>query len=103
MGYKKDCGFREKVKVCGFKARDCKPSECDMYKIPFTSKEIKKQSRIERKKVIELHKKIKVMKKNHEHKIKKEEYDKTKAEQKDIVIGMVKLSKAYMYCKRVRL
>jgi len=101
--YKENCGFREKVGVCNFMVEDCKPEQCDMYDIPFTSKGIKKQSRIERKKVIEFDKKIKAMKKNHEHKSKPEEYKKVKADLKDIVIGMVKLSKAYEYCKRVRL
>jgi len=103
MDYKEGCGFREKVGVCNFRAEDCEPSECDMFDIPFTSKGIKKQSRIERKKVIGLAKKIKAMKKNHEHKTKPEEYKQAKADLKDIVIGMVKLSKAYEYCKRVRM
>ncbi len=102
MAYKKDCGFREKVSVCNFKAKDCKPDECDFFEIPFTSKGILKRSRIERKEVIRLTKKIRSMKKQHKHKTDKKKYAQVKADRKDKVLGMVKLSKAYMYCKRLR-
>lgn len=100
MDYKKDCGFREKVSVCGFIPEDCRPEKCDMFEIPFSVKGILKQSKKERKEVVKLTEKLSEMKKNHEHKTKKEEYEKVKADRKDRVIGMMKLSKAYVYCKR---
>jgi len=90
------------VSVCSFKAKDCKPDECDMFNIPFTSKGIKKQSSIERKEVVRLTKELRSMKKQHQHKTDKEKYEQVKADRKDKILGMIKLSKAYMYCKRTR-
>lgn len=101
MSYKK-CGFKEKVNVCGFKAEDCNPKECDMYNIKFTAKDINKQAKLEKREIIRLTKDMRKMKKNHEHKTKAKEYKAMKKLRKDKVIGMVKLSKAYMYCKRIR-
>jgi hypothetical protein len=102
MGYKKGCGFREKVNVCGFKKEDCNSKECDMFDIEFTAKEILKKSKQERKEIIDLTMKMKEMKKNHEHKTNPEEFKKIKSLRKDKVIGMIKLSKAYNFCKRTR-
>lgn len=95
MGYKEGCGFREKVNVCKFREEDCNPEKCDMFNIKFTSKDIMKTTKIERKNVIDLTKQMKDVKKKD-----REKYLELKELRKDKVIGMVKLSKAYMYCKR---
>jgi hypothetical protein len=102
MSYKKGCGFREKVNVCTFKEEDCNKKECDMFDIDFTAKSILKKSKEERQSVIELTQQMRKMKKEHEHKKNPKEYKRIKDLRKDKVIGMVKLSKAYNYCKRTR-
>ncbi len=101
MGYKK-CGFRDKAQVCNFKEEHCTPEECDFYDIEYSVKSIKKQIREERKNVIKLHEKLKEMKKNHEHKTKKEEYDTIKKLRNDKAVGVFKLSKAYAKIKRMK-
>lgn len=101
--HKQKCWFREKVMVCNFNAEDCNPSECDFYELDFTVKDIKKRAKSEKEEVISLTKRMKDMKKNHEHRTNKEEYDKIKALRNDKAIGMAKLSKAFNYLKRTKM
>lgn len=98
--FKADCGFRNKIKVCGFKPEDCTPEKCDMYNIEFSVKAISKQAKIEQKAVKKLEKKRVKMKKTGEHKTNREEYNKIKAKRNDKVYGLIKLSKAIIYLKR---
>ena len=99
----KKCGFRDRVKVCGFKAEDCNAKECDMYEIDFKSKEILKTSKQLRKEIIRLHEEMQQMKKERRNKSEKEKYDALKKERNDKVHGMAKLAKAYVYAKRTKL
>lgn len=101
MAYK-ECGFR-KINLCKFKEEDCSPDKCDMYNIPFTSKGILNQAKIERKAVKYLANKMIKMKKSGKHKTDKESYEKIKKTRNDKALGMLKLSKAYMHCKRLKL
>jgi hypothetical protein len=98
MAYKK-CGFR-KINLCKFREEDCRPDKCDMYDIPFNVKGILKQAKIEREAVTQLTNKMVKMKKAGEHKTNKDKYDEIKKLRSDKVYGMLKLSKAYMHCKR---
>lgn len=102
MGYKENCGFR-KIDLCKFHEEDCTPEKCDMHKIPFTAKAILKQAGIERKAVKKLTLTMIDMKKRGEHKVNKDKYEQMKQERNDKAYGMLKLSKAYMHCKRVGL
>ena len=99
MPYKDNCGFK-KIKLCTFKEEDCKPEECDMFSIEFTSKGVLKTSKQLRKRIVELHKSMVKMKKAGEHKTDAENYKATKKERNDLVSGMLKLSQAHMHCKR---
>jgi len=99
MPYKSDCGFR-KLNLCGFKPEDCVPEKCDMFNIPFTAKDILMRSKKEHKAVKELTEKLLNMKKSGEHKTNKAKYQQLKLARNDKVYGMLKLSKAYMHCKR---
>lgn len=102
MGYKK-CGFREKAGVCSFKEDDCNPKECDFYGIEYSAKAIKEKIKEERKNIIILHDKLKEMKANHKHKTMKDEYDKIKKDRNDKAVGVMKLSKAYVNVKRLKI
>lgn len=101
MPYKNKCGFR-KIKLCGFKEQDCSPKKCDMYNIEFTSKAILKQAGIEKKAVKKMTMQMIDMKKKGKHKTNPEEYKKLKETRNDKAYGMLKLSKAYMHCKRIK-
>lgn len=100
--HKKDCGFREKAGVCGFKARDCNAKKCDFYIIDYSLKGIKNQIKFERKEIIKLNNQKIEMKKNKSHKIEVEKYQKIKKDIKDKAIGVFKLSQAYMKIKRTK-
>ncbi len=100
--HKKDCGFREKAGVCGFKARDCNVKECDFFVVDYSVKGIKKQIKFERKEIISLNNERKEMKKKRLHKIDVEKYKKIKKDIKDKAIGVYKLSQAYMKIKRTK-
>lgn len=43
MSFKDDCRFRTLANVCNFKAKDCSPTNCDMYNIEFSSVAIKQE------------------------------------------------------------
>lgn len=98
----KKCGFRDKVKVCAFKPEDCKPEECDFFDIEFAPKPIKKVFKKERAEVIKLTNEMKMMKKKGEHKENPEKYKELKKLRNDKAVGIIKLSKAYMYVKRAK-
>jgi len=99
MSFKEGCGFREKADVCGFKAEDCNKG-CDFYDLEYSIKAIKKRSKEEQKNVITLTDDMKEFKKQGFKKTNPEGYKKIKNERKDKVIGMMKLSKAYVKLKR---
>lgn len=99
--FKKDCGFR-KLELCKFKEEDCLPEKCDMHDIPFTSKGILAQLRKEKKAVKNLTNKMITMKKSGKHKDQKDEYEKIKLDRNDKVYGLLKLGKAWTYCKRIK-
>ena len=101
MTYKK-CDFRDRAKVCNFREDDCNPDACDFYEIKFEGKAIKKKIKELRKEVINLHERLKEMKKNHEHKENKEVYKKVKKERNDKAIGIMKLSKSYATIKNIK-
>lgn len=98
----KVCGFKDKIKVCNFKPEHCNKKDCDFFELEFTSKAIKKRVKEERKEVIRLTDEMQAMKKKGEHKVNAEKYQKLKDLRKDKVMGMMKLSKSYMYCKRTK-
>lgn len=100
--YKEKCGFRDKTKVCGFKPEQCNSKDCDFYNLDFSSKSIKKRVKEERKEVIRLTDEMQAMKKKGEHKTDALKYQTLKDLRKDKVMGMMKLSKCFMYCKRTK-
>lgn len=102
MSYKKNCGFR-KINICKFREEDCLPEKCDMYNIAFTAKDILKQAGKEKKTVKLLARQIIDMKLEGKHKTDKERYELLKKDRNDKVYGLLKLSKAYMHCKRLKL
>ena len=82
----KKCGFREKIKVCSFKAEDCNSKECGFFDIEFNTKAISKQIRLEQKRVKKLS-------------VEKEQTKEIERKIKDIVTGVIYLTKAYTYLK----
>jgi len=94
----KICGFRDKVKVCNFKAEDCTPEKCDMYNIDFTAKSILAHSKQLQEKLREITPKVEKVAETQGKS--SEEYKKLRAVQADIAYGMAYMSKAYMWCKR---
>lgn len=107
MAHKENCGFR-KLGCCSFKEEDCN-NGCDMFNLPFTSKDIKQRMTEIKIQVEELQKetlnttKIKEM-------ILKEKEDKNSPEVLDmkkklaLVVDLQKgygyMNKAYIKCKR---
>lgn len=100
MAYKK-CGFRDKIHVCKFREEDCTPDKCDMYNIAFEAKIIKKMIDKERKAVKKYHIQMKELRKKGLKAT--DEYKKAKAIRKDKVCGLIKLTEAYMYLKRIKI
>lgn len=93
-----ECGFN-KLNLCGFKPEDCAADNCDMHNIPFTAKGVLKQSKKEHKAIKELHNQLIEEKKAHG---KTDLYKELKNKRNDKVVGMLKLSKAYVHLKRLK-
>jgi len=95
-GFKKDCGFRNKLEVCGFKPEDCNKEKCDFFIIPYELKPIKKQMDKEFVKIRDLEKQIKDMKAKKQHKEDeyKKHYQKLKLQVSDLKLGYIYLCKA---------
>lgn len=91
ISYKK-CGFRDKIHVCTFKEEDCN-SGCDMFSLDWSVKAIKQRIEKEHAAVKELQETIKKLKDDPEEKP-------MKKLQRDKALGIMYLSKAYMYLKR---
>ena len=70
-GFKENCGFRNHIKRCYFKSKDCNERECDMYEISWDKKTIKKKIKEETKAIKKLDKE-------------KKDESKTKKEKKEI-------------------
>lgn len=101
MVHKDNCGFRRSG-CCTFKPEFCLPEKCDMYSIPFTSKDIKENMTKIKEQVLELQKdtlnvpKIKEM-------ILKEKEDKNSPEVLDMkkkLALVVDLQKGYEYMNK---
>jgi len=99
--FKENCGFR-KIRLCPFREDDCTQEKCDMYLIQFTSKDILKQAKKEKKRFKELTAEIKKFKKEGKNKTDKIAYTMMKSERTDKAYGIIKLLKALEYCKRTK-
>lgn len=94
----KQCGFRDRVRVCSFKEEDCSPEKCDFYNILFTTKAVYNQMQIEALNIGAVGDKMMILRKAKQTGI--ENYKLYEAYLKDKVIGVDRLRKAYMYLKR---
>ena len=96
----KKCGFRDKIDVCRFKPEQCNAKDCDMHSIEFTLRKVLAKTKVLRAEIKVLHGRKKAMKKAGYHKTNPDEYKELKHNIADKVSGMMKMSQAYMYCKR---